>query len=159
MRGSRSWGAGQINLTSPTGEPAKRPTSTQGEQWSRVHTPDAPAPTVLTDTDRRTGNGVKLDWPWDRPSTTVQRDERDERIAPPGHKPENWGALMSGPDAVVLSERAAALLQGFPEGWTFAGKTKTARWSQIGQAMPPALAEVVAGAVVAQMASAKGRAA
>jgi site-specific DNA-cytosine methylase len=328
VRGSRSWGAGQINLnpkhppndpdkpsptiaaksrmqsgevmelTAPVAERAKRTPSTQGEQWSRVHTPDAPAPTVLTDTDRKTGNGVKLEWPWDRPSTTVQRDER---IAPPGHKPENWGALISGPDAIVLSERAAAILQGFPDGcrcegeswakqdrsqqgptvvtspsmdisdevtrsstavsgerctarspldttsitatatskttgrrtskrdrtaptrasivdaastvmsgsssahaaalsppwpptgtsamgslgdtnlatndtspsasvvcercgerrrrWTFAGKTKTARWSQIGQAMPPALAEAVARAVMAQMAAAKGRAA
>lgn len=51
---------------------------------------------------------------------------------------------------VLLSERAAAILQGFPESWVFVGRTKKARWSQIGQAMPPALAEAVARAVVEQ---------
>ncbi len=126
----------------------KRPPWTQGPQWSRVTSPDAPSPTVLTGTQRIGGNGVKLDWPWDRPSTTVARDPR---IPPPGHKPEHWGALLSGPDAVLLSERAAAILQGFPEGWVFAGKTKTSRWSQLGQAMPPPLAEAVARSVREQM--------
>ena len=57
---------------------------------------------------------------------------------------------MSLPDAVLLSERAAAILQGFPESWVFCGNTKTARWAQIGQAMPPALAEAVARAIVEQ---------
>lgn len=145
MQGAQ--GAACLALSSPPEKP-KRGGSSQGEQWSRVHSPDAPAPTVLTDTDRATGNGVKLEWPWDRPATTVQRDER---MAPPGHKPEDWGNIMSAPDAVLLSERAAAILQGFPEGWTFSGKTKTARWSQLGQAMPPALAEAVARAVRVQM--------
>ncbi len=126
----------------------KRPPSTKGAQWSRVHSPDSPAPTILTDIDRKTGNGVKLEWPWDRPSTTIARDPR---IPPPGHKPEHWGALLSGPDAILLSERAAAILQGFPERWVFAGKTKTSRWSQLGQAMPPPLAEAVARSVREQM--------
>lgn len=44
-----------------------------------------------------------------------------------------------------------------PPGWTFAGKTKRARWAQIGMAMPPPLAEAVARAVVAQMAAVKER--
>ncbi len=57
---------------------------------------------------------------------------------------------MPLPDAVLLSERAAAILQGFPHGWVFAGETKKARWSQIGQAMPPALAEAVARAIIEQ---------
>lgn len=91
-------------------------------------------------------DGVKLEWPWDRPSTTVAADPR---IPPPGH---HDGGLMSGPNAVILSERAAAILQGFPEGWLFSGDTKKARWSQIGQAMPPGLAEPVARAIVEQLA-------
>jgi site-specific DNA-cytosine methylase len=43
-------------------------------------------------------------------------------------------------------------LQGFPDNgsWTFCGRTTKTRWSQIGQAMPPALAEAVARAVVQQ---------
>lgn len=65
------------------------------------------------------------------------------------HHDEDF-AIMSLPDAILLSERAAAILQGFPEIWVFVGRTKKARWSQIGQAMPPALAEAVALAVVEQ---------
>ncbi|HEV2212445.1 MAG TPA: DNA cytosine methyltransferase, partial [Gammaproteobacteria bacterium] len=85
-------------------------------------------------------------WPWPRLSTTICRDER---IPPPGHHDEY--SIQSAPDAVVLSELAATILQGFPESWTFAGKTKRARWSQLGQAMPPPLAEAVARAIAEQM--------
>jgi DNA (cytosine-5)-methyltransferase 1 len=55
---------------------------------------------------------------------------------------------MSDANAIKLSERAAAILQGFPEDWHFAGKTKASRWSQIGMAMPPGLAEPVARSIV-----------
>ncbi|MGH8276466.1 MAG: DNA cytosine methyltransferase [Steroidobacteraceae bacterium] len=45
-------------------------------------------------------------------------------------------------------------MQGFPDGWLFAGDTKKSRWSQIGQAMPVALAHAIANAVVEAMARA-----
>jgi hypothetical protein len=88
----------------------------------------------------------------DAPATTVQA--REDRVgsgspAPPGYHDEDF-AIMSLPDAIILSERAAAILQGFPPGWIFSGETKKARWAQLGQAMPPALAEAVARAVVEQ---------
>lgn len=44
----------------------------------------------------------------------------------------------------MLSEAAAARLQAFPDGWVFSGLTKRARWSMLGQAMPPPLAYAVA---------------
>jgi DNA (cytosine-5)-methyltransferase 1 len=92
-------------------------------------------------------------WPWDRPSTTVCA--AGERIAPPGH---HNGSYMSRPSitktesgahqrvfvAVKLSERAGTILQGFPETWRWISQTKRGRWSMIGQAMPPSLAEAVA---------------
>ncbi len=114
------------------------------------------------------GGGAKggrvCEWPWDRPSTTLQREER---IAPPGHHGKSFmsAAELDRPattvtardeigqphrngrdgtsrstNAIKLSERAALILQGFPDGYWVAGKTKRARWSQIGQAMPPPLA-------------------
>lgn len=58
---------------------------------------------------------------------------------------------MTMPGAIKLSEKAAAILQGFPPGWVFAGKTKRARWAQIGMAMPPPLAEAVGRAIVRAM--------
>lgn len=104
-----------------------------------VNVLDAPSFTVTTKGDGRGAQGAcVLAWPWDRPSTTLQRDDR---IPPPGHHDEF--ATRSMPGAVKLSEKAAAILQGFPEGWVFAGATKRARWGMIGQAMPPPLAEAV----------------
>jgi DNA (cytosine-5)-methyltransferase 1 len=98
------------------------------------------------------GGGAKgarvIEWPWDRPSTTVFEDPR---LLPPGSHPKT-GSIMSQPNAVAITERAAAILQGFPEGWHFAGATKRSRWSQIGQAMPPGLAQPVAEAIATWMA-------
>lgn len=105
---------------------------------------DAPAPTMGA--KPRSQGAQVLTWPWDRPSTTLQCDER---LPPPGHHPLEW-RTRSSPDAIVLTERAAALLQGFPDTWVFAGSSKRARWSQLGQAMPPELAAAVARSIVEQ---------
>ena len=105
---------------------------------------DRPARTLcVSDVKRGTmGAGVMAvrDWPWDRPSTTVLADER---IPPPGHHEGNT-YLSRG---IKLSERAATILQGFPEAWTFCGTSKRARWAQIGMATPPPMAEAIARSV------------
>jgi site-specific DNA-cytosine methylase len=82
--------------------------------------------------------------------------QSDERLAPPGRHDADWkdadgDRSRSSANAIVLSEEAAALLQGFPTGWVFHGDTKKARWSQIGMAMPPGLAEPVARCIVEQL--------
>lgn len=138
--------APHVVLTTADRTRHKRPPSTKGPQWSRVNSVDAPSPTILTDSDRPSGSMVKLEWPWDRPGTVVHTEPR---IAPPGHHGKSFMTdnRGHGPNAVVLSERAAALLQGFPDGWHFVGATKKARWAQIGMAMPPGLAEAVARSV------------
>lgn len=100
--------------------------------------PDAPSGVVRVNGGLSSGGASTLEWPWDRPSTTVNAEDR---IMPPGH---HDGSNLSQPNAVILSEKAAAILQGFPESWVFSGATKKARWSQIGQAMPPGLMEPVA---------------
>ena len=108
---------------------------------------DAPAPTVGA--KDRGGQGAQvLDWPWERPSTVVHADVGG-RLAPPGHhgKTEENDNRGHGPNAIKLSEKAAAILQGFPDDWKFCGETKKARWSQIGMAMPPPFAEAVATSI------------
>lgn len=106
--------------------------------------PLVPSFTVTTKGDGRGAQGAcALEWPWGRPSTTVTTREA---VPPPGHHPES-GSILSMPGAVKLSEKAAAILQGFPESWKFCGKTKAARWSQIGMAMPPPLGEAVARSI------------
>lgn len=107
--------------------------------------PDRPA---RTQTASRQDDSRLLNWPWDVPSTTIARDDR---IPPPGHHDEY--SILSHPNAVVLSELAAKILQGFPESWKLLAPTKTGRWSMLGQAMPPALAEAVARRVAEQLAA------
>ncbi len=150
----------------------------RGARGTTFATGENPAPAVL---GNEIGNGTTLEWPWDRPSTTIQGDER---MGTPGHHdPKVGNSQHNGPNAVILSERAAAILQGFPDGectghegpeepgiiadgvrpgekcgfcgetrrWHFAGATKSARWSMIGQAMPPAFGEAVGRAIKEQM--------
>ena len=117
----------------------------KGKAWyERKSAEDAPARTVTTKRNSR----IELDWPWDRPSTTVLCDDR---LARPGHHPPAGGHRSLPGTILALSPRAGALLQGFPDGWVFAGKTKTARWNLIGQAMPPPLAEAVARSILEHM--------
>lgn len=119
-------------------------------QGMRVGGVDTPSKT-LTSKEARVGAGEAhvIKWPWDRPSTVIQADNR---VSPPGHHDENFnGGLMSQESAVVISEKVAIILQGFPEDWKICGDTQKIRWSQIGQAMPPQLSRAVATSVAEQM--------
>lgn len=118
----------------------------------RINRSDEPSYTVTTKGDGRGAQGAcAMEWPWDRPSTTVTA--RDE--VPQFNRNGRRGMSQSA-NAIKLSERAAAVLQGFPENWQFVGKTKRSRWSQIGQAMPPPLAHAV-GLSVAEWLSVRAR--
>ena len=111
-------------------------------QGQRVGDPDSPGAVIVAQPSKiGAGAGLTLEWPWDRAATTIQADER--MSAPGHHGPES---NQHGPNAIILSEQAAAILQGFPDNWIFSGKTKKSRWSQLGQAMPPPLAEAIARA-------------
>jgi len=97
---------------------------------------DAPARTVT----RQAEFQAALEWPWDTASTVVCSGPQ---LAPPWRNGREGEGQRGHPNAVVLSERAAAILQGFPSDWVFCGKTKRSRWGQIGMAMPPPMAEAV----------------
>lgn len=73
-----------------------------------------------------------------RPATTVQGDPR---IAAPGHHERQ----MNNAERVTVAEAAA--LQSYPPGFTFAG-TKTKQFLQVGNAVPPLLAEAILRAVI-----------
>jgi DNA (cytosine-5)-methyltransferase 1 len=49
-----------------------------------------------------------------------------------------------------LTEVECAALQGFPEDYPFAG-SRTSQYRQVGNAVPPPLAEVVCRSVIAAM--------
>lgn len=116
------------------------------ERRRRPSRNEGPARTMVA--DGRQGARL-LEWPWDRPATAVCCDDD---LPPPGHHDETF-RVRTLPGAVKLTEKAASILQGFPPGWTFCGATKRSRWSQIGMAMPPPMAEAVAKAVAAQLAA------
>lgn len=114
-----------------------------------INRADEPSFCVTSKGDGRGAQGACcVEWPWDRPSTTV---DTKNVLATYGRNGRDGSSQRGNPNAIVLSERAAAVLQGFPDGWTFAGKTKRSRWAQIGMAMPPPLAAAVGNSIARQM--------
>lgn len=96
---------------------------------------DEPAPTVLCS---RTTN---LSWVADRPATTVQGDPR---LAGPGHRDREGGQRQFDGEAVRITVEQAGVLQSFPADYPWQG-TRTARFRQVGDAVPPLLAAAVLG--------------
>jgi DNA (cytosine-5)-methyltransferase 1 len=129
------------------------PTAADREGRSRV-APRAvgdPAPTM-----RGSGRNVGY-WTGERPATTVQGDAR---IWPPGHKVNGDDRARLGEDAanerygdragtkaVRVSVQRAAVLQTFPPDYPWQG-SKTAQYRQVGDAVPPLLAEQVVNAAL-----------
>lgn len=107
-------------------------TSTTGERYERDI--EKPAPTVVSGTR----SAMWLDPA--KPSTTVAGDPRLSSRDHHEHGAQNGRATR------VTIEEAAAL-QSYPPGFTFAG-TKTKQFLQVGNAVPPLLAEAILRAVI-----------
>lgn len=54
---------------------------------------------------------------------------------------------LFGPDGPMLTVEQAAIIQGFPEKWKFAGG-KTAQYRQVGNAFPPPVAKAVGESII-----------
>jgi DNA (cytosine-5)-methyltransferase 1 len=63
---------------------------------------------------------------------------------------------LFGPDGPMLTVRQAAIIQGFPDNWNFAGG-KTAQYRQVGNAFPPPVAEAVGRSIIDVLESARER--
>lgn len=63
---------------------------------------------------------------------------------------------LFGPDGPMLTVRQAAIIQGFPDEWDFAGG-KTAQYRQVGNAFPPPVARAVGKSIIDVLKAAKER--
>jgi DNA (cytosine-5)-methyltransferase 1 len=93
---------------------------------------DQPAPTIHFG-----NNHKKVEWVATRPATTVLGDQR---IAAPGRHGDR---VERHADSIKVGIVEAAILQGFRPDYPWSG-CKTAQYTQVGNAIPPLLAETIA---------------
>lgn len=91
-------------------------------------------------------------WPFERPATTIACDPR---VQPPGHKLNADDVAAgreydgrAGTNAVRIAVEEAAVLQSFPGDYPWQG-TRSAQFTQVGNAIPPPLALAVLQEVLA----------
>jgi len=151
---------GTTQTFDPDCSPALTLTAASGGQWvlrsdvpqrhGVIRTLDEPAPTILASADN--GNAA---WVYDRPATTVAGDPRI--TARCHHDEGSQGANAKttdqvqagdydGTEPIKLTVEEALILQSFPADYPVQG-TKTKRFEQIGNAVPPRLAAHIIGAL------------
>lgn len=136
--------AQQIPLT----EPAPAVSAKSGGQWvfgdqvrakGTIRTNEEPAPTISASADN--GN---FRWTQERPATTIAGDERcfspGEHMANDGR--DNSRMVGRSENTIKLTIADALILQSFPADYPVAG-SKTAQFTQIGNAIPPLLARAI----------------
>ena len=103
---------------------------------------DRPSPTIGTQSQSQW-----MIWPHERPATTIAGDTRV--FSPGGHMAndgrDNDNMVGRSENAIRLTIAELATLQGFPDGFVWTG-TKTDQARQVGNAVPPIMAQVLAEA-------------
>lgn len=79
-------------------------------------------------------------WVFDRPSTTIVGSFRPDVVAAPNYRTSTARQDQTGSVRVTVAE--AGVLQGFPYDYPWTG-SRTAQYQQVGNAIPPPLAEAV----------------
>ena len=81
-------------------------------------------------------------WAHQRPSTTIVGSFKPEMVAPPTWRKPGDGPRQNQPDAILITLEEALTLQGFPKKYIVSGP-KTAQWLQVGNAVPPKMAQLL----------------
>lgn len=81
-------------------------------------------------------------WPWNRPATTVVGSFYPNIISAPGYRTKGGLSRQHAPASVNVSLNEAAIIQSYPDGFTFAG-SKSKQFLQVGNAVPPLVARAV----------------
>lgn len=106
-----------------------------------------PAPTIAFGND-----SASAGWTRERPATAVCADPRifepDFRGRPEDYKEDgSYVGKRAGDNAIRVTVTEAAVLQGFPPDYPWQG-SRTKQFQQIGNAVPPPLAEAVLSALL-----------
>lgn len=121
-------------------EPSCTPVYVNGNQPNAARrSADEPAPTVLFG---HRSNDVR--WVFERPSTTVVGSFRPDVIAAPGYRIDI--SRQNAPGSVRVDVWEAAVLQSFRADYPWQG-SRTKRYEQVGNAVPPRLAAHVLAAL------------
>lgn len=84
------------------------------------------------------------DWAYRRPSTTIVGTFKPEIVAAPGYR--TTVSRQNAPDSVRVTVQEAGVLQSYPANFPWQG-SKSKQYLQVGNAVPPLLAEHVLSAV------------
>jgi DNA (cytosine-5)-methyltransferase 1 len=83
---------------------------------------------------------TRPDWCYRRPSTTIVGSFKPEIVAAPGYR--TTVSRQNAPNSVRVTIQEAGVLQSFPADYPWQG-AKTKQYLQVGNAVPPLLAEAV----------------
>jgi DNA (cytosine-5)-methyltransferase 1 len=84
----------------------------------------------------------QAEWVFNRPSATIVGTFRPDIVAAPGWRKSGDGPRQNAAGSVRVTVEEAAALQSYPAGFVFCGKTGK-QYLQVGNAVPPLLAEAV----------------
>jgi DNA (cytosine-5)-methyltransferase 1 len=115
------------------------------DEWARLA--NRVAPTLVGGSEKHGGGDLgprraKRTWA----EMAVNGDSTAEQVPGPEFVLRHGVGLGGWKGYPKLTPEQAALLQGFPADWEFAG-SRTARYKQIGNAFPPPVAHAVASAI------------
>lgn len=146
---------GEYQQVLSTDRPAPAVTSKTGGQWqlkggnqdhAAVRSIDEPAPTIPAHVGKNAGG-----WQFRRPATTVGCDPK---VSPPIHHEHGMQGRGAVPvedcerddQPIRLTIEQGLALQSFPVDFPVQGP-RTAKWRQVGNAVPPLLARAVLAAI------------